>query len=247
MKNKKVSIWKKILIGIVSLVLILGIAMVAYTLVYYHSTKTLEQYAADATVNISQQGSIITVANDEPNGTGIIFYPGAKVEYTAYIPLMEKLAESGYTCYIQKMPGNLAIFGINKAENIINNTDNNNIDIWYIAGHSLGGAMASSYAAKNSEKLAGIIFLGAYPAYDLSSTSLNMLSIIGSNDGVLNRESYESAKSFAPDNATYDIIEGGNHAYYGDYGEQKGDGTATITRQEQIDQAAELIIKFCQK
>jgi hypothetical protein len=241
-QKKKKPKWKKIVLFMATLLVLMAVASGAYVMDYYHSTSTYEEYVAASDLTITQEDSLVTVTGDNANGIGIIFYPGAKVEYIAYLPLMEALAKEGYTCFLQEMPGNLAMFGINKADDII--AENTEIRSWYISGHSLGGAMASSYAAENNAKLAGIIFMGAYPAYDISQTSLKQLSIIGSEDLVLNGENYEAAKPFAPEGSVYQIIEGGNHGYFGDYGEQAGDGTATITREEQIALTAGYIKEF---
>lgn len=242
-RKKKRSKLKIGLLIVFIVLAVLGIATGVYLSDYYQSQYTLEEYQLNSKVDIVEENSIITLKGDKDNGIGVIFYPGGKVEYTAYIPLLELLAEQGYTCYIPKMPVNLAIFGINKADDVM--IMNQNIEKWYIAGHSLGGAMASSYASKNSDKLKGIIFLGAYPSSDISKTKLSMLSIVGSKDNVINRENYEKNKSKAAEGAIYKILEGGNHANYGDYGKQEGDGEATISREEQIQQTAIWIEEFC--
>jgi len=239
MKRKKLKI-----AGIVVLMLIIAIVVASFIYVsdYYHSTRTISQYQETSTVSVTEENSIIIVGDIQNASKGIIFYPGAKVEYTAYIPLMEEIAKSGYVCFIVKMPGNLAVFGINKADDIIGKYKG--IKSWYIAGHSLGGAMASAYAEKKSEKLDGIILFGAYPSSDLSKTDLRLLSIVGTKDKVLNRVKYESSKTNAPPYAEYYEIDGGNHAQYGDYGKQAGDGQATISREEQIKAAAKLVIDW---
>ena len=104
--------------------------------------------------------------------------------------------------------------------------------------------MASSFAEKNSNKLTGIIFLGAYPSADLSMTELKMLSIYGTEDLVLNRDSFDKNKDNAPAYVEYYEIEGGNHAYFGNYGEQKGDGKASITVEAQQKETVDTIVKF---
>jgi hypothetical protein len=242
-KKRKLSKLKIALLIVICIFLTLGIVFGVYVSQYYHSQSTFAEYQKNYKVDISEENSVITLKGENENGIGIIFYPGGKVEYTAYIPLLAQLAEQGYDCYLPKMPCNLAVFGINKADKII--AAHTDVKKWYIAGHSLGGAMASSYASKNSDKLAGIIFLGAYPASDLSQTKLAMLSIVGTKDQVVNRDKLESSKSNAPKDAKYQTLEGGNHADYGDYGAQKGDGEATITREEQIGQTAEWMEAFC--
>jgi len=141
-----------------------------------------------------------------------------------------------------KMPFNLAVFNVNAANKAISEVSN--ITTWYISGHSLGGAMASSYAASNADKLSGIILLGAYPSSDLSKTNLRLLTMYGSDDEVLNKNKLSETKINAPSNSLYYEIEGGNHAGYGDYGVQKGDGTATISGNEQQNIVTDKIIKF---
>jgi predicted alpha/beta-hydrolase family hydrolase len=132
------------------------------------------------------------------------------------------------------MPFHLAVFGVNSAEPVYDLVPE--VTQWYLGGHSLGGAMASSYVGKHEEDLKGLILLGAYPVKD---SILPTLAIYGSEDKVLNKDKLTLAKTKVE-------IAGGNHAYYGNYGEQKGDGIATISREEQQNQCVELISKFIQ-
>lgn len=171
----------------------------------------------------------------------MIFYPGAKVEYTAYLPLLSDLAERGIDCFLIKMPCNLAFFGQNKAKKIM---DSYEYDHWYLSGHSLGGAMAASYASGHLESLNGLVFLAAYPTKSLKSDSFSVLSIYGSEDGVLNMEKVEEGNSFMPADYAEICIEGGNHAQFGNYGEQKGDHAADISREEQQAQTVEAILNM---
>ena len=179
----------------------------------------------------------------EPEGAtkGFIFYPGGKVEYTAYVPLMQACAEKGILCVLLKMPFNLAVFDVNAADGIQNEYPE--IENWYIGGHSLGGSMAAAYIADNTDDYEGLILLGSYSTADLSDTDLAVLSVFGSEDKVMNREKYEDNKSNLPSSFTEVIIDGGCHAYFGMYGAQDGDGTPTITNEEQIRLTAESIIK----
>jgi dienelactone hydrolase len=140
------------------------------------------------------------------------------------------------------MPFNLAVFDVNGADRAMKEVPN--IKNWYIGGHSLGGAMASSYAAKNNQKLNGVILLGAYPASDLSKTNLHLLCMYGTKDGVMNRQKFADSKLYSPQNTKTVEIDGGNHAYFGSYGEQKGDGTAAILPEAQQTFAAREIANF---
>ena len=112
------------------------------------------------------------------------------------------------------------------------------IDAWYIGGHSLGGAMAAAYAADHSGELDGLILLAAYSTKDLSGSGLEVLSVYGSEDRVLDLEKYREYRKNLPDGVAEIVIDGGCHAGFGSYGPQKGDGTPAITNEEQIIMAA---------
>ena len=173
---------------------------------------------------------------------GIIFYPGGSVEPEAYAPLRHAVAEEGYLCVIVKMPLKLAVLDVYKADKV--RKDFSNIADWYMAGHSLGGAMAATYAHENADGLRGIILLAAYSTEDLTKDDLEVLSIYGSADGVLNTENYEKYRSNLPADATEFVLDGGNHANFGNYGTQKGDGAAELPAGEQQAATAEAICEI---
>lgn len=176
---------------------------------------------------------------------GFIFYPGGKVEYISYIPLMDALARKGVMCVLLKMPFNLAVLDVDGAEGIQEMYPE--IENWYIGGHSLGGSMAASYLSENTSEYEGLILLGSYSTADLSKENVSVLSVFGSEDKVMNKEKYDENKINLPNNFSEEIIDGGCHAYFGMYGEQEGDGTPTITNVEQIQKTAEIINIFIKK
>lgn len=175
---------------------------------------------------------------------GIVFYSGARINHNCYIPMFTKVAEYGYTVFLVKMPFKLAVFGVNSANHIIKNQ--REITIWYICGHSLGGAMAGNYVNKNNDKIKGIILLGSYVVKDLKNINLKAISIHGKNDKVLNMENFGKNKVNLPINTKFIELDGANHSYFGDYGEQKGDGLAQITREEQQNITVQHIVDFIQ-
>ena len=166
----------------------------------------------------------------------LIFYPGAKVEAAAYAPLLVQIAESGVDCFLVEMPLHVAFLGINAADRIIEDHAYKN---WVLAGHSLGGVAASSYAASHRDSVAGLVLLASYPTVELRG--LPVLSIYGDRDEVLNRDSYEKSRVLWPDGAEELVISGGNHAQFGGYGPQRGDGEAAITPEEQQTQTVEAV------
>lgn len=157
---------------------------------------------------------------------------------------MRSLAEKGISVYLVRMPFNLAVFDSDAAEKVI--SDQEEINNWYLSGHSLGGVMAASFAEKNPEQLEGVIFLASYPADDFSDAGLDTLSMYGTNDEVLNTEAYFEAFESLPKGKA-EVIEGGNHAQFGNYGPQEGDGTATISVEEQQKNTVNGIIEFIEE
>ena len=158
----------------------------------------------------------------------------------AYAPLMEQCAQRGILCVLLKPTFNLAIIDLDAANGATAQFPN--VSKWIIAGHSMGGVAAADYASRHADEFGAIAFLAAYPAVDLSGFDGKVLSIVGSNDGVLNRDKYEQAHELLPDSARELVIEGGNHAYYGNYGEQANDGQADITRENQQAQATDALV-----
>lgn len=219
-------------IVIISLVILSGGAFLIYASDYYRADEVAD--AAMQSDALTQVGDNLIMLNPAaPSDTAMIFYPGAKVEYFAYLPIREKIKRStGITCFLVKMPFNMAIFDANAAEKIIAQFPG--IKNWYIAGHSMGGAMASDYASKHQDKVKGLILLGAYIYGDYPEE--NALTIYGSfNTSVAEKINYME---------NIVVIEGGNHAQFGNYGKQKGDPDATISREEQQDKAVEAIKEF---
>lgn len=164
---------------------------------------------------------------------GLIFYPGGRVDPVSYSPYAFSLAEAGYLAVIVPMPLNLAIFGVEKASDVI--AAHPEVSTWVIGGHSLGGAMAAQYAANNPTKVKGLILLASYPpaSVNLSSIPIEVLSIYGTNDGLTGLDEINRSRSQLPTGSTFVEIEGGNHGQFGYYGAQQGDKEATISREAQ--------------
>jgi pimeloyl-ACP methyl ester carboxylesterase len=131
------------------------------------------------------------------------------------------------------MPLNLAVFGTDKANEIIKS--NPQIRAWVIGGHSLGGAMASAYVYSNPGKVQGLVLWAAYPANNnnLSQSEIKVISMVGSQDGLATHVKITASHTLLPVDTTWIEIPGGNHAQMGWYGIQPGDGLATISREEQ--------------
>ncbi len=227
--KKKLSI---ILTTILFLMVISTILFCVYVNIYYKADDealSVLKEREDIVVN----GDITFIPSTTPSEIGFIFYPGAKVESISYLPLLDEISKEGINVYLVTMPFNMALFGSNKAEEVFKNYKN---DTWYIGGHSMGGAFASSYASNNQEKIEGLILLGAYIYGDFPLEK--SITIYGEFDEILSELEYE--------HNVY-MIKGGNHAYFGNYGEQKGDGKAEITNSVQREQTTNIISEFIKK
>lgn len=236
-KGRNRQLKKSVKITLISVILLLVLltgAFFIYVSDYYRADNVaIAAIQGKDTMHVQDNLTILSPA--KPSDTALIFYPGAKVEHTAYIPILEKLRLNGITCVLVKMPFNMAIFDPNAADKVFNELPD--IKNWYIGGHSMGGAMASSYAANHKDKVKGLILLGAYIYGDVSPK--NALTVYGTLNSNL-EEHINYTENVV-------IIEGGNHAQFGNYGEQKGDPPATISREEQQNIAVEAILNFIQK
>ena len=245
-KNKKLKVF---ITSLLCFAVICCTGFGIYVSDYYRANNTAltATFSDDEVTVIEKNGDYMVFTPEKPK-CGLVFYPGGKVEYTAYAPLIKALAREGFFCVLVKMPFNLAVFDMGAAEDII--AEYTNIDEWYVGGHSLGGAMAASYASKNADKLEGLILLGSYSTNDLSDSGLTVFSVIGSEDNITFDDT-EEVKKYGDNLPAVDMyrytIEGGCHAYFGSYGEQEGDGKPTITPEEQVKQTVEFIVDNLQK
>ena len=239
MKTAK-SAARKLCLFFLLIILAVLIGFFVYAGSYYHADPSAaEALESDDRVTVAktEYGWMFDGPSEEDV---LVFYPGAKVEETAYAPLLHLLAGRGIDVCMVKMPFRLAVLDMNRMDQIPETGRYTNC---YIGGHSLGGSVAGIYASAHSGSVSGLILLAAYPTEDLSE-NLSVLSIYGSEDGVLNRVKAAAGKKYVHGVYTEYVIEGGNHALFGSYGIQKGDGKALITPKKQWEETADSIIDF---
>ena len=237
------KIMKRITLTLGIILAVLVSLFLIYTSDYYHASSEAQQYLTrtDHQIHVTEQNGYISFLPENPVA-GFIFYPGGKVACEAYAPLLYKCAQAGILCVMPRMPLNLAVFGIDRADGIQKIYPQ--ISKWYIGGHSLGGSMAAEYLSSHSDTFDGLILLASYSASDLHNSNISVLSVYGSEDHVLNMEKYQSNKKNLPADLTEKIIQGGIHSYFGMYGLQKGDGTPSVSNSDQLNTAAEQIASW---
>jgi hypothetical protein len=224
---------KWILVGVLALV---TIVLIGFTVWSYTplgpSAEALAALESDAAVTVERQPWLTFMPTGEMPTTGFIFYPGGRVDARSYAPIARAIAAEGYLVTIVPMPFNLAVFGVNRADDV--RAAHPEITAWAVGGHSLGGAMAASYLYRQPNDESGLVLWASYPAGNnsLADRTLPATSIYGTNDGVAS-ENFEATRALLPPGTTFVPIEGGNHAQFGSYGPQPGDGVATISPGEQ--------------
>ncbi|CAN5468682.1 alpha/beta hydrolase [soil metagenome] len=177
---------------------------------------------------VSTDHSIVLTPSSGATGTGLVFIPGAKVDPYAYLYKLSGIVDKGVTVVITKPILNLAFFDQRPLATFT--ADAPEVTRWFVGGHSLGGVRACMLADSTSgPDVAGLVLFGSYCANDLSRTPLVVLSIGGERDGLSTPATIDAAKGMLPASATFVEIPGSNHARFGDYGVQPGDGVATIS------------------
>ncbi|QHC68430.1 alpha/beta hydrolase [Rathayibacter sp. VKM Ac-2759] len=194
----------------------------------------LARVRADAGVSVERTASAVVMtptaasAGSDLAGVGLVFVPGAKVDAESYEATLAPLVDDGAAVVITRPILNLAFFDLRSLESFTEQAEG--VDRWLVGGHSLGGVKACQWAGDPG--VAGLVLLGSYCANDLSESALPVLSVSGSEDGLSTPEKVDAARDLLPDSAEMVEIEGANHAGFGWYGPQPGDGTATISHEE---------------
>lgn len=239
-KRRHAGRWIALVLAAIVVLAVGGFAV--YVNDYYHAASDNGAYLESTESVPVEQTDGLLAFGDSDSQVGLILYPGAKVAYDAYAPLMSGLAEQGVFCVVVEVPFNIAFFGSDAAAKAIEAYPN--VGSWYVGGHSLGGVVASSWAADHAGEVEGVVLLASYPTADLSSSDLRAISLYGSEDEVLNRDAYDEGRAKLPSSVEEVVIEGGNHAQFGNYGEQAGDGEASISPEEQWAEASFAIADF---
>lgn len=233
---------QKVLIVITSIVFLVFLISLLWLINSYKAMSEVDPYLdSNESVEVFKDENGYYTFKPLNYSKAIIFYPGGKVDHLAYAPLLFELAEAGYLTILVEMPFNLAVFNINAANKVKSIYDN--IEEWYLMGHSLGGSMAASHLSKNTVDYAGLILLGSYSTVDLNNHNLIILSIYGENDLIINMENYKNNLKNIKDVKEL-IVTGGNHANFGYYGNQKGDGVSSIDRNKQISETVNFITEY---
>ena len=236
------KIIKRIALGLVIVLVLIGIGFVVWAETPLGpAPEALSALESDSQVTVTIDDFItFQPANLKPS-TAFVFYPGGRVDARSYAAPLHAIAAQGFLVVLVPVRLNLAFFDINAANPVFAKYPQ--IKHWVAGGHSLGG-VASALFVKDHPQVEGIIFWASYPADDsLHNSNIKMLSIYGTND-MAGMAKFDETKPLLTADAQYVVIDGGNHAQFGDYGPQPGDNAATISRADQQSQVVAAVISF---
>ncbi len=189
---------------------------------------TLEVFRDDRLQVTEVLGSIVMEPIEGASTTGILYVPGARVNPYSYLYPLSEVAASGTTVVIMDPLMNMALFDTRSLDELALAAPN--ISDWVLSGHSLGGVRACVLA--DDPAVIGLVLMGSYCAMDISSLEIPVLQVLASNDGLIDPAAVTVSSSLVPDSTRVITLEGANHASFGTYGPQPGDGIATLTRSE---------------
>ena len=245
-KTTKRKLIRRIVLIVLAAILVLSAVIVGMCLFNERpAVQTIAAYQSmygDTVISIAEDGGVEVLPRNEDAETGLIFYVGAQITPDAYIPLLARIAEQGYACFVPNLTFNMAALEPSAADEII--SAHPEIRTWILAGHSMGGLTASGYADDHRDTVDGLILVAAYTNRDMSGAELPVLAVFGDTDGVMNKGLYDKRLAWNPSDFEEHNIPGANHAQYGDYGKQPRDNDATISAEEQQSQTAEIILDW---
>lgn len=188
--------------------------------------SAVDQVFANPNVTVTDTPtSVILAPADDAGDIGLVFIPGARVDPYAYLyKLAGTVEKTGATIVITKPVLNLAILDQRPLSTFTDAVPA--VSTWFVGGHSIGGVRACLLA--DDPEVAGLVLFGSYCAAAPERTDLRALSLSGSTDGLSTPEKIADSADLLPADTRFVGLEGVNHALFGDYGVENGDGMAAM-------------------
>ncbi len=221
--------WRRVRAALGSLGVVALLGATAWLRPFGASPTALQAMSSTAEVTVSSTATTITLWPARPSGAGLVFQPGARVDPRAYVGVLTPVAAAGHLVVIVKQPLGIALLASGASRSII--AEYPQVRAWAVGGHSLGGVVAAQDAAADPGRVRGLVLWAAYPVSSLAGrTDLAVTSVSGSADALATPQDIAAHRADLPPDTRYAVIDGAVHAYFGDYGEQPGDGIPTTDR-----------------
>lgn len=238
--------WRRVLLIVGAIAAIGWLGTLAWARPHSATEPAISAMASDDQVAVEESATRIVMTPSTTSGASAVFFqPGALVDPRAYAVTLRPLAEAGVPVVIVKQPIGIAFLAVGAFDQV--RADFPDVEQWVIAGHSLGGTVASMEAddADGSGAVAGLMLWASYPANDIStSLTVPVLSLSGSQDGLATPAKIQKYVPLLPADTKYLEIDGMCHAQFGAYGAQPGDGTPTIPDQQAHEMVSSAALDF---
>lgn len=261
---------KKLTVGLLML-LVFALGYMARLIIIHrcdaldNSRTLLEQrIESSRAIRTARYDVYLPSANATKNQPGLVIFPGALVEHTAYALLASMLSDKGIVTVVVshepiRMASQVTGASVDSVKAILDELRQSNpsikVDEWALGGHSMGAS-----AAWNILPTLGwskIVLLASTSSGEKQvslrdTTDHLVLCIDASNDGLLAGipESFKTKfreTMIHPGCTTFVMIQGGNHAGFGNYGPQTwpmADGERTISLETQHEKTVDAIFSF---
>ena len=209
------------------------------------SERIYEVETIDISTRYPTDAIIYKPVGIEPT-VGVVFYAGNPVDYRDYGTLLTAIASAGYLVISPEFPLDTAALNVIAGEEYMKQYPD--IQEWFLAGHSHGGGVSTVELALRPNLFKGLIIIDSIIGVPVTQEGFPVLTFHATEDLAVPgyQHSILMAELAAAD-TTEVVIEGGNHAQFGDYGIQFNDGVAKISKEEQLDITIREILKFLKK
>ncbi len=212
-----------------ALVTVVVLGAIGYLVPLSAAPEAVDAMSGDAAVRVESSPTQIVLTPAVAPRAGLVFLPGAKVDPRAYVPLLTEVSAAGYLVVIVKEPYNIGFLSVGEPAKVVAATPD--VHRWAVGGHSLGGVAAGIAVGQRDSGLSGLLLWASYPVGSLADRrDLTVASVSGTADALTTPSDVASSRADLPPTTVFTAVDGGVHAYFGDYGTQPGDGTPGVDR-----------------